>query len=118
MFRDPLMNDESEQKHSRDDIYKSVSHLKLFVGIFVMIHLALAGGATWIYKVDASGIASERTIIEHSSRLTDLERRQIKAEAEAFTAKEAAALSAEIAGLKASNAEIYRTLQRIDSKIP
>ena len=109
---------EMEQEHSRDDIFASIGKAKALIGVVIAILVPLAAGAWWVFEVDQSGSASERSVAINGGRLNDLERWQIKADAERFTAKEAGVLSNRLSSLEQSNAEIYRTLQRIDSKLP
>lgn len=107
-----------QQKHTRDDIYSSVNKLKIIGGLILGMLVLYGSGAVWVYKVDSSGVKSAADIQGHSTKIAELERWQIKMDAERFTAKEAGALSQRLSSLEQSNAEIYRTLQRIDNKLP
>ena len=108
---------DEEQNHSRDDIYSSVTKVKVLAGLILAVLLPFAGGSVWVYRVDATGLRSEADIKSHSARLEYLEKWQIKSDAERFTAKEASELQARLSSLEQQAAEIYRTLQRIDAKL-
>lgn len=107
-----------EPQSPKPGFFDTIVRVRLVVGVLITVLVAFGGGAVWVYRVDAAASQGAADIENHGARITELERWQIRTDAEKFTAKDAGKLVERLTSLEQSNAEIYRTLQRIDSKIP